>query len=67
VRNRIKRLLREGFRAFEGRLAKEYDYVVIARPQLAELVAHDAQAAVTTALGELLERAGLLVAEVDAS
>lgn len=66
VRNRIKRLLREAFRACEGRLAKEYDYVVIARPQLTELIAHDDKGAVEQALRELLQRAGLLVAEVDA-
>lgn len=66
VRNRIKRLLREAFRACEGRLAKEYDYVVIARPQLTELIARDDKGAVEQALRELLQRAGLLVAEVDA-
>jgi ribonuclease P protein component len=60
VRNRIKRLLREAFRASEARLAQEYDYVVIARPQLLELVGDDRKGAVTQALVELLEKASLL-------
>lgn len=60
VRNRIKRLLREAFRACDARLAREYDYVVIARPQLLELVEGDRKGAVTEALIELLEKASLL-------
>jgi ribonuclease P protein component len=60
VRNRIKRLLREAFRACDARLAREFDYVVIARPQLLELVAGDRKGAVTQALIELLEKASLL-------
>lgn len=60
VRNRIKRLLREAFRACEARLAQEFDYVVIARPQLLELVGDDKKGAVTQALVELLEKASLL-------
>jgi ribonuclease P protein component len=60
ARNRIKRLLREAFRACDARLAKEFDYVVIARPQLLELVGDDRKGAVTQALVELLEKASLL-------
>ena len=60
VRNRIKRLLREAFRASEARLAQEFDYVVIARPQLLELVGDDKKGAVTQALVELLQKASLL-------
>ena len=60
VRNRIKRLLREAFRACEARLAQEFDYVVIARPQLLELVGDDRKGAVTQALAQLLEKASLL-------
>jgi ribonuclease P protein component len=59
VRNRIKRLLREAFRACDARLAREYDYVVIARPQLLELIEGDRKGAVTQALMELLEKASL--------
>jgi len=38
VRNRIKRLLREAFRAMQEQLVEDYDYVLIARPSLNELV-----------------------------
>ena len=64
VRNRIKRLLREAFRASAGQFAEEYDLVVIARPQLNELVAREREGEkglVAAALRELLGRAGLLV------
>ena len=43
VRNRIKRLLREAFQASAGQLAEEYDLVVIARPQLIELVTREGE------------------------
>ncbi len=63
VRNRVKRLLREAFQSFAGRLAEEYDLVVIARPQLLELVARESEGekgVVSAAVRELLSRAGLL-------
>jgi ribonuclease P protein component len=60
VRNRVKRLLREAFRVCEAQLAQEFDYVVIARPQLLELVEGDRKGAVTQALVELLEKVSLL-------
>ena len=63
VRNRVKRLLREAFQGCAGHLAEEYDLVVIARPQLLELVARESEGekgVVGAAVRELLERAGLL-------
>jgi ribonuclease P protein component len=63
VRNRVKRLLREAFQACAGHLAEEYDLVVIARPQLLELVARESageKGAVGAAVRELLVRAGVL-------
>ncbi len=63
VRNRIKRLLREAFQASAGQLAEEYDLVVIARPQLIELVTREGEGEkglVSAAVQELLDRAGLL-------
>ncbi|MGE5228812.1 MAG: ribonuclease P protein component, partial [Deltaproteobacteria bacterium] len=66
VRNRIKRLLREAFLASAGQLAEEYDLVVIARPQLIELVTREGEGEkglVGAAVRELLGRAGLLTAE----
>ena len=38
MRNRVKRLLREAFRECAQRLPGDYDYVLIARPQLTELL-----------------------------
>jgi ribonuclease P protein component len=64
VRNRAKRLLREAFRHYEPRLAREYDYVLIARPQLTDLIEGPRKGAVTEAVGELLARAGLLGEEL---
>ena len=63
VRNRIKRLLREAFQANAGRLAEEYDLVVIARPQLIELVTREGEGEkglVAGAVQELLDRSGLI-------
>jgi len=63
VRNRVKRLLREAFQSCAGHLAEEYDLVVIARPQLLELVARESagdKGVVAAAVRELLVRAGVL-------
>jgi len=63
VRNRVKRLLREAFTGCAGQLAEEYDLVVIARPQLIELVTREGEGEkglVGAAVRELLGRAGLL-------
>jgi ribonuclease P protein component len=63
VRNRVKRLLREAFQGCAGHLAEEYDLVVIARPNLLELVARESageKGVVGAAVRELLVRAGVL-------
>lgn len=63
VRNRVKRLLREAVQGGAGHLAEEYDLVVIARPQLLELVARESagdKGIVGAAVRELLVRAGVL-------
>jgi ribonuclease P protein component len=63
VRNRVKRLLREAIAASQGQLAEEYDLVVIARPQVLELVDREEQGEkglVRAAVQELLGRASLL-------
>jgi len=63
VRNRVKRLLREAFQGCAGHLAEEYDLVVIARPQLLELVARESagdKGVVAVAVRELFVRAGVL-------
>ena len=63
TRNRSKRLLREAFRALQGRLAEGYDFVLIARPPFIELIGREDQGEkglVSAAVLELLERAKLL-------
>jgi ribonuclease P protein component len=66
VRNRIKRLLREAFQECTPRLPHRYDYVVIARPALAELSDRQARGEkglIAAALVEVLERTRLLDVE----
>jgi ribonuclease P protein component len=63
VRNRVKRHLREAFRASAERVSPDYDYVVIARPQVLELIDGPEKGAVAGALGDLLRRAGLLATD----
>ena len=58
-RNRMKRLLREAFWSAAGGLPAGHDFVLVARPDAAEL-ADRGEPAVADALGELLEQAGLL-------
>jgi ribonuclease P protein component len=63
VRNRVKRLLREAFQGCAGHLAEEYDLVLIARPQLLDLLARQSageKGVVDSAVRELLGRAGVL-------
>ena len=69
VRNRVKRLLREAFAASQEHLAEEYDLVLIARPQLLELIARESEGEkglVRAAVHELLGRAGLVVGSTPA-
>jgi ribonuclease P protein component len=64
VRNRVKRLLREAVAASQKHLAEEYDLVLIARPQLLELIDRESKGEkglVAAAVQELLGRAGLIV------
>lgn len=63
VRNRVKRLLREAFTAYQERLVEDYDVVFIARPQLTELIERQEKGEkglVSAAVLEILERAKLL-------
>ena len=63
VRNRIKRLLREAFMARAQDLSDEYDLVLIARPQLLDLLARESageKGLVLEAVHDLLRRAGLV-------
>jgi ribonuclease P protein component len=61
-RNRMKRLLREAFWSAAAELPAGHDFVLVARPDAAEL-ADRGEPAVEEALRELLGQAGLLGGE----
>lgn len=54
VRNRVKRTIREAITELEPQLADGLDYVVLARPDAAELVDRDGMRGVKASLGELI-------------
>jgi ribonuclease P protein component len=58
-RNRVKRLLREAFWATAGELRPGHDFVIVARPEAAELAAADGEAGIERALRDVLVEAGL--------
>ncbi len=60
ARNKVKRTLKEIFGACEERLARGYDYVIIARPGLAEYIEKKQFSEVTDMVTELFQRAGLI-------
>ena len=57
-RNKVKRLLREAFRAEASRLPGDVDVVIVARPEVADLVEREGIEGVSKALEELLAVAG---------
>ena len=57
-RNKVKRLLREAFRAEASRLPADVDVVIVARPDALELVEREGLAGVQAAVAELVARAG---------
>lgn len=64
IRNRVKRTIREAFAELEPELADGLDYVVLARPDVTELVERDGMRGVRDSLSELISPAA---AGVDAS
>jgi ribonuclease P protein component len=55
-RNRVKRLLREAFWSLGDRLPSTHDYVIVARPGVAQFVAGQGLAGLTQDLDELLRK-----------
>ena len=53
-RNRVKRVLRESFWALSDCLPAQHDFVVVARPEIGELIERDGAAAVRSSLDEAL-------------
>ena len=53
-RNRLKRVLREAFWALSDQLADGHDYVLVARPDLADLAESEGEAGVRAAIAEVL-------------
>jgi len=58
-RNAVKRALREAFWALAERLPEGYDFVLVARPDVAGLVKRDGTGGVESALGELFAESGI--------
>lgn len=58
-RNRVKRLLREAFWAQADELPDGYDYVLVARPDIAQLANERGEAGVVEELKGVLASAGL--------
>lgn len=53
-RNRVKRVLREAFWGLADRLPARYDFVLVARPEIGELIEKDGAAGVTQSIEEAL-------------
>jgi len=53
-RNRVKRVLRETFWGLSDRLPEAHDFVLVARPEIGELIERDGSSGVRTSLEEAL-------------
>ncbi len=60
TRNRVKRTLKESFQALREELAPGYDYVIIARPGLAEFIEKSQFEDVAEMTADLFRRADLI-------
>jgi ribonuclease P protein component len=63
-RNRVKRLLREAFWRLAEQLPDGHDFVVVARPDAADLARDDGERGFEHALADLLAKAGYAPAGV---
>jgi len=53
-RNRVKRVLREAFWALSDRLPAQHDFVIVARPEIGDLVEREGASGVRASLEEVL-------------
>ncbi len=53
-RNRVKRLLREAFWALSEKVPESHDFVLVARPDIAELIDREGVAGVQASIGEAM-------------
>ncbi len=58
-RNRIKRLLREAFWALADRLPPQHDFVIVARPDVAEVAQRDGVDGIRACLDDVIRDGGL--------
>jgi ribonuclease P protein component len=58
-RNKVKRTLREAFWALAERLPERHDFVLVARPEIGELVEREGTDGVKATLEEAFEGAGM--------
>jgi ribonuclease P protein component len=57
-RNRVKRALREAFWEIADRLPTRHDFVLVARPEIGDLIEKQGTAGVRTSIEEALEQSG---------
>ena len=58
-RNRVKRTLREAFWSLAERLPRDYDFVLVARPAIADLIERQGMEGVRASIEEALAGAGV--------
>jgi ribonuclease P protein component len=58
-RNRVKRALREAFWSLADRLPESYDFVIVARPELSDLLEREGAAGVTASLEQAVAGSAL--------
>jgi ribonuclease P protein component len=57
-RNRVKRVLRETFWGLSDRLPAQHDFVLVARPEISDLIERDGSAGVRSSIEEALAGSG---------
>lgn len=57
-RNRVKRVLRETFWGLSDQLPPQHDFVLVARPEIGDLIERDGSSGVRASIEEALAGAG---------